>query len=284
LRGLKRSLSFSNFDLKYDVGIITAVKSEFEAIYDRMKQYGDIRVFTNDEGTKAEKKFFCGKIKGQNCVLSMSGVGTEDAAICTERMINDYKVDRILNVGSAGTNVESKVKVGDCVISSQCVRFDVDLTILPEHRKGSYEKGADPFIKANQTLVDLACAAGDESRVPYHVGTVVTGNSFINDPTEKRKILEEFDALCDEMEGASIAKYCANRGISFVVIRCISDKPIKKENVMYYEHFENASKRCAVIVESFCGLLTKEKNKDIFEKLKEDLGKIQTQKFNAFEM
>lgn len=264
--------------IRFDIGIVTAVETEFKPIFDKMKLYGEVKEFLENEGTKAEKKFYYGKLRGQNCILSVAGIGTEDAAICTERMIDKYNAERIINVGSAGTNLESKVNVGDCVISDKCVRFDVDISIIPEYKKGSYEKGADPFYNANPNLVEFAYEAGNKINLPCHIGTIITGNSFINDPVKKKETLEEFGALCDEMEGAAVAKCCTERQIPFVVIRCISDKPVKKEEVMYYNHFDDAAKRCADLVEGMMVLLTKQKNRDIIEKIKKDVNKIKTSK------
>jgi adenosylhomocysteine nucleosidase len=268
----RRSKSFQEkVSFRSDLGIVTAVKTEFNAVLDKMKQNGNIKRFFEDEGTKAEKIFCVGRLGGQDCVLSMAGVGTEDAKVCTERMINKYGAQRIINVGSAGTNAESKVNIGDCVISRECVRFDVDITVIDGYKKGSYEKYASPFIKANEELVDLAKKASDTLKIPYHVGTVMTGNIFINNPEQKRKTMDEFGALCDEMEGASVAKYCAAKGVPFVVIRCISDKPTKQEEVMYYNHYEDAANRCAKVAEKFSEVLKKERNKDLIHKLKRDV-------------
>jgi adenosylhomocysteine nucleosidase len=158
------------------------------------------------------------------------------------------------------------------------------LTIFPDHKKGSYKKGVDPFVKANKTLVKLALEAGKANNIPCYVGTVVTGNSFINEPLLKKETIKYFEGLCDEMEGASVGKFCSDRGVPFVVIRCISDKPEKKENLMYNKHYKDAAKRCAIIVESFCGALAKEKNKDVIEKLKEDMSKIHIRKPKTLEM
>ena len=59
------------------------------------------------------------------------------------------------------------------------------------------------------------------------------------------KIRNKFDALCVEMEGASIAQVAYLSNIPFLVLRSISDIP-NNENVITYEEFlEESSKKIA---------------------------------------
>ena len=51
------------------------------------------------------------------------------------------------------------------------------------------------------------------------------------------KIATKFNALCVEMEGASIAQVCFLSHIPFLVIRSISDSPNSKDNKMTYDEF-----------------------------------------------
>lgn len=57
------------------------------------------------------------------------------------------------------------------------------------------------------------------------------------------KINKKFNALCVEMEGASIAQVCFLSHIPFLVIRSISDVT-NNDNVITYEEFlESSSKK-----------------------------------------
>ena len=61
-----------------------------------------------------------------------------------------------------------------------------------------------------------------------------------------RKINTKFNALCVEMEGASIAQVCFLSHIPFLVIRSISDSLNENDNKMAYEKFlEISSKKVA---------------------------------------
>ena len=62
------------------------------------------------------------------------------------------------------------------------------------------------------------------------------------------KINSKFNALCCEMEGASIAQVCYLSHIPFLVLRSISDIP-NNDNVVTYEEFlESSSKKVADVL------------------------------------
>ena len=51
------------------------------------------------------------------------------------------------------------------------------------------------------------------------------------------KINKKFDALCVEMEGASIAQVCHLCKIPFLVIRAISNSPYESDNHITFDEF-----------------------------------------------
>ena len=55
-------------------------------------------------------------------------------------------------------------------------------------------------------------------------GIIATGDQFISDKDVKDYLVEEFDADCCEMEGASIAQVAYLNDVPFVILRAISDK------------------------------------------------------------
>ena len=55
-------------------------------------------------------------------------------------------------------------------------------------------------------------------------GRVCSGDQFVADSAKKRRLGEDFGALCCEMEGAAVAQVCAMNAVPFVLIRAISDK------------------------------------------------------------
>ena len=59
------------------------------------------------------------------------------------------------------------------------------------------------------------------------------------------KINKNFNALCVEMEGASIAQVCFLCNIPFLIIRSISDVPNNDNAITFEEFLESSSKKIA---------------------------------------
>ena len=60
-----------------------------------------------------------------------------------------------------------------------------------------------------------------------------------------QKINSKFNALCVEMEGASIAQICYLAHVPFLIIRSISDVPNNNNVVTYEEFLSDSCKKVA---------------------------------------
>lgn len=74
-------------------------------------------------------KFVKGTIGDVEVVAAVCGVGKVFAAICTEAMILTYQVDRIINIGVAGT-LCSDLGVMDVALANQVVQHDMNTSAL----------------------------------------------------------------------------------------------------------------------------------------------------------
>ena len=199
------------------IGIIFAMREELEAVLNKMNLVNSYKIF--------DLEFFECEYNGKTCVLVESGMGKVNAARCTQIVIDNIKVDYILNVGVAG-GVSKKVNIGDVVIGDKLIQHDFDL------RPFNYERGYIPnvgkFVPCDEYLIRLASEIKLE--VKSLVGTIASGDIFVTEEDMGKKINNKFDALCVEMEGASIAQICYLSHIPFLVIRSISDSPNKEAN------------------------------------------------------
>ena len=99
------------------LGIIGAMDEEVTKIKEQMEQ---VQV-----KTKASMDFYRGKIKGKEVVVVRSGIGKVNAGICAQILVDDYRVDGIINTGIAGS-LRSEINIGDIVISTDAVQHDMD--------------------------------------------------------------------------------------------------------------------------------------------------------------
>ena len=189
-------------------------------------------------------EFYECEYNNKSCVLVECGIGKVNAARCTQILIDNIKVDYILNVGVAG-GVSKKVSIGDVVIGDKLIQHDFDL------RPFNYERGFIPnvgkFIPCDEYLIKLASEIKLDVRSV--VGTIASGDIFVTEEVMWEKINTKFDALCVEMEGASIAQICYLSHIPFLVIRSISDSPNKEAN--NYATFDEFLKSSADVASKF---------------------------------
>ena len=219
-------------------GIIFAMDEEINAFKENFVVEKEYDIF--------DLHFYEGIIHDNYCILVICGVGKVNSARTTQILIDNYQVDFIINIGVAG-GVNDKLKIGDIVIGHQLVQHDFDITAF-NHEKG-YIPNIGIYIDADEYLIRSLENVLKENKTNYYKGVIASGDIFCTDEAMSRKIAKKFNALCVEMEGASIAQVCFLSHIPFLIIRSISDIP-NNDNVITYEEFlETSSKKIALVLE-----------------------------------
>lgn len=222
------------------IGIIVAMEEEKEAVLNIMEEKEIKDIY--------ESQFVQGKINNTKCILVRCGVGKVNAARTTQLLIDNFDVDCVINVGSAGA-INSFLNIGDVVIGKHVVQHDFDITAFG-HSKG-YITGIGDYIQCDETLVKkFTETINNFAKRDYNIklGVVATGDIFCTEPWMKDKINTKFDADVVDMECAAIAQVCYLDSIPFIVIRSVSDTPNKKNASTFEENLELASKRSANIL------------------------------------
>lgn len=198
------------------IGIIGAMDEEVEQIVQVME--------VEKEEVKASMTFKAGKLAGKEVVIVRSGIGKVNAAVCTQILVDDFGVDYIINTGIAGS-LNTKINIGDIVISSDVLHHDVDATGFG-YAVGQIPRMDTLSFQADEQLIELAKAACKKvvPSIGAHVGRIVSGDQFISDKAVKDKITVNFKGYCTEMEGAAIAQAAYLNKVPFLILRAISDK------------------------------------------------------------
>lgn len=214
------------------LGIIFAMQEELTSLLKYIKIEKEYNIFN--------LKFYEGKIGKNLCVLVEAGIGKVNSARCTQILIDNIQVDLIINIGVAG-GVSNTLEVCDIVIGTKLVQHDFDITAF-NHQKG-YIPNIGIYIESDLYLLNIANEVKNELKnINYNIksGVIASGDIFCTEENMSKKINSKFDALCVEMEGASIAQVCYLAHIPFLVIRSISDIP-NGNNTLTYEEFLNIS-------------------------------------------
>lgn len=227
--------------MKY-VGIIAAMNEEIETIEKLMEDISIEEIY--------ELKFIVGKINNRDIVLVKCGVGKVNAARTTQMLIDNFDIGYVINVGTAG-GLKEEIEIGDVVIAEKLVQYDFDISSFG-HEKG-YITDTGKYFNCDENLINKSKETIDSINKDFNVfmGTIATGDVFVQDLEVKDRIKKEFNAECVEMEGAAIAQVCFLDKIPFIVIRSISDKPNGKNNLDFETYLKIACERYAKFIDNF---------------------------------
>ncbi len=226
------------------IGIIGAMEQEVN----ELKKLMDV--------SKTEKKldytFYIGLIANKECVLVQGGIGKVNSAISTTLLLENYSIKYVLNIGSAG-GLNLSQNIGDIVVSTNISYHDVDVQAFG-YLYGQIP-GSPAMFHADEHLRDITINILKKINKPYHCGLVVSGDTFISNSKHIKHVNNHFkDAICVEMEAASIAHVCHIYHIPFIIIRSISDIYGKGDNSIQFDEFiidasKVSAKLCYKIVE-----------------------------------
>ncbi|MGN1374045.1 MAG: 5'-methylthioadenosine/adenosylhomocysteine nucleosidase [Bacilli bacterium] len=219
------------------IGIIFAMQEELI----ELKNYLHI----NKEKKIYDLTFYEATLNNQNIILTESGIGKTNAARTTQILIDYYKPEAIFNIGVAG-GIAKKLEVGDIIISTSLVQHDFDITAF-DHPKG-YIPNIGNTIPIDNNLLNTTKNILNTNNVAYKEGVIASGDIFCTKESMATKINTQFNALCVEMEGASIAQTAYLSKTPCLVIRSISDCPDNNNKVAYEEFLETSSNKVAQIM------------------------------------
>ena len=208
------------------IGIVCAVDRELKPF---------LPCIQNCKATnKAMLTFYEGTINDMSIVALSSGVCKTNAAIAAQILIDTYRVDIVINAGTAG-GMNNDLDVLDTVISTKVAYHDIPENIL----EGSHPWLKSKYFKADETLIALSRKAVKHLHFinSVHYGMMVTGERFI-DGDGRDEIVSVYNPLSVDMETASIAHVCFANNIPFIAVRTVTDTAVNSG-------IDNYDKNCA---------------------------------------
>lgn len=184
------------------IGIVVALHSEAENVI--------LNTNAAEKTAKNGKKIFFGTIYKTEFVLIESGIGKVNAALSAQYLIDNYKVEYILNFGSVG-GISGKTEILKYYAVDKCCQYDFDLSALDNVPIG-YIQDYDTVYFYTKTdklsfLPKLSLASSDHF-------------------TEKPADIETISALdCSifDMEGGAIAQVCTANNVPLYIFKGITD-------------------------------------------------------------
>lgn len=204
------------------IGIIVAMDKELSLLLPMIK------------GHKLEESlgyyFHVGTIGCHDVVAMECGIGKVNASIYTMALLNNYKVDLVINTGVAG-GADKSINVMDVVVASGIAYHDV--WCGPGTTYGQAAGMPLTFV-SDAGIADMLPDWDNIKR-----GLICSGDKFIDSMDSVREIKEHFpEALAVDMESAAIAHVCFKMNVPMLCIRVISDSPgASHNNIKQYEDF-----------------------------------------------
>ncbi|MDR1235167.1 MAG: 5'-methylthioadenosine/S-adenosylhomocysteine nucleosidase [Mycoplasmataceae bacterium] len=157
--------------------------------------------------------------------LIYSGVGKVNATMATQTLIDHFKVDTVINIGSCGA-IASNVELYDIVVPNLVGYYDVDLTAFG-YKLNQIPHGTDDYLinkGFHEQVVNIL------KLYPNHLtfGKLVSGETFVTKENISKYHIDE-KAIAVDMESGAIAQTCEHNRVKYVIIKIVSDSIYKDE-------------------------------------------------------
>ena len=226
------------------IAILGAMELEIQPI---LEQLGDYKTILH-----ANNKYYLAEYNNLELIIAHSKIGKVFSTMTTTIMIEHFGADTLIFTGVAGGL--QNMQVGDIMAATATVQHDVDITAF------GYSMGHIPSsevkIKTSEFLLKSVQKVARDLDIDLKSGVIATGDQFIHNAAKKDFIVEEFDALAIEMEGASVNLVCNELGVPSLILRSISDAADGNAPDNFDEFAIMAAKRSARLV---LGMLDKYK-------------------------
>ena len=167
-------------------------------------------LFNNVRGIQG----YTGKWKGVDVSVMASGMGMPSIGIYSYELFNFFGVENIFRIGSAGA-ISEKLELRDIVIGMGAC---TNSAYAEQYGLG----GSFAPICSYELLRD-AVALTEEKGLPYHVGNLLSSDTFYDDDAERTMRWGKMGVLAVEMEAAALYMNAARAGKRAIAICTVSD-------------------------------------------------------------
>lgn len=181
--------------------------------------------------------FITGEIKEIPLIICISGIGKINATVSAVLAFEKFPVKKAIISGVAGAYPSSGLSVGDIAVAEKEIEADQGLLV---NCKGNDESFI--FINSEEIPLYIPDFLKNQKKGIFLTVSASTGN------LNRAKFLKKkFNAICENMEGAGIARVCQIYGIPVTEIRSISNMVTHRKELLKI----NDVKKYAEVVQKF---------------------------------
>lgn len=174
------------------VGLVFALGIEAGGLVDRLSGV----VHNSGQGFVAHE----GGLHGRRLVLLECGVGRQAAAQGTRALLQGHRPRWVISAGFAGA-LQPELRQGDIVMANEIADAG-GLRLAIDFKIGEAALARSPGL---------------------HIGRLLTVDSIVRTPAEKRALGQQHGALAVDMESSAVAEVCRDERVRFLSVRVISD-------------------------------------------------------------
>ncbi|MDH4321402.1 MAG: futalosine hydrolase [Desulfobulbaceae bacterium] len=162
----------------------------------------------------------------------VTGVGMLEATLglCRRFRQSGEALHGVVNLGIAGAYVDTGVKMLDLCLAKREIIGDLGVSSGEQVFPFSDAAIRPPmeFSLQNPLLV-RASAILEENEISYYTGVFVSVNAVSGSRSRGIFFRDQYSAICENMEGAAIARTCAAYGVDCLELRSVSNMVVDRD-------------------------------------------------------
>ena len=157
---------------------------------------------------------YTGSYKGHSISVQGTGMGIPSISIYATELVQEYGVKKLIRIGSCGST-NTKINLRDIIIA------------MSASTDASFNKlrfsGMDYAATADYELLEKAVKYARTRDTPFHVGKILTSDTFYQDDPEGWKLWADYGILAEEMETAALYTIAAKFNVKALALLTVSD-------------------------------------------------------------
>jgi futalosine nucleosidase len=182
----------------------------------------------------------------------VTGVGPVEAAVRLTAFLaaTSLPLDGVVNFGVAGAYIAPPNRSGAAILDICLAEREVlaDLGICADDDVRPLRGTGFAVVDSFELDADLRCRAESllaAAAIPYHIGVFATVSSASGTRRRGELLAKRHQALCENMEGAAVARVCRHFDLPLLELRCISNL-VEDRNLRNWQ-LHNACDRCGEV-------------------------------------
>jgi futalosine hydrolase len=177
-----------------------------------------------------DRNLSCQDGRALPCCTLIAGVGPVETTLRLTRYLErrDPRIDKVLNFGVAGAYVCETSPSGNGALLDLCLAEQENLgdfgICFADHVEALDEKlGGSTVFPLDQPMLCQARKILDRHRMAYRCGNFVTVSAVSATRQRGAMLAARYQGLCENMEGAAVARVCAEFSLPLLEVRAVSN-------------------------------------------------------------